>query len=448
MLGERRDRRPTSATGSRPGRSAARWSSSTPRSSGCRTGPRRPARSWPARATIDATGTMDEAQAAFERCDAGEPAVAFGEIYIQTGYDPSPAPEGKHLMSVFGQYAPYEIADGDWDARRDGVARAVHRPDLALRARPRATASPTTRCSARPTSSRGSGSPAATSSRARSPPTRCGRGGFAVAHAGRRPLHVRRRHPPGRQRDRAQRPQRRRRRARRRRRRGRLAAASSRIRLAVDRVRRSQSDPRADPRGRLRPDRRGGHRRRADRPGGDARRRLDRRSSTTTSRPARSCSSRRSSTPSSRPATSASPPRPAASESATAALAPAIDECLPVPGRAGARVGAVGRALAARGARAGAAPGRGAALRALPRVDGGADRGRRRAAASSAADVDVERLADLAMALLDGLGVRALLERPGDGRRARRGAWSPSGSRPSSGSTPRPLRRERRRGLI
>ena len=82
-----------------------------------------PGEDWPARATIDATGTMAEAQAAFEACERGEPAVAFGEIYIQTGYDPSPAPEGKHLMSVFGQYAPYEIAAGDWDSARDGVAR-------------------------------------------------------------------------------------------------------------------------------------------------------------------------------------------------------------------------------------------------------------------------------------------------------------------------------------
>jgi phytoene dehydrogenase-like protein len=82
-----------------------------------------PGESFPAQATIDATGTMAEAQAAFERCAAGEPAVAFGEIYVQTGYDPSPAPEGKHLMSVFGQYAPYDIADGDWDSARDGVAK-------------------------------------------------------------------------------------------------------------------------------------------------------------------------------------------------------------------------------------------------------------------------------------------------------------------------------------
>jgi phytoene dehydrogenase-like protein len=82
-----------------------------------------PGETWPAQATVDATGTMAEAQAAFERCEAGEPAVAFGEIYIQTGYDPSPAPEGKHLLSVFGQYAPYDIADSNWDAARDGVAK-------------------------------------------------------------------------------------------------------------------------------------------------------------------------------------------------------------------------------------------------------------------------------------------------------------------------------------
>jgi phytoene dehydrogenase-like protein len=82
-----------------------------------------PGEKWPARATIDATGTMAEAQAAFEACDRGEPAVAFGEIYIQTGYDPTPAPEGKHLLSVFGQYAPYEISAGDWESRRDEVGR-------------------------------------------------------------------------------------------------------------------------------------------------------------------------------------------------------------------------------------------------------------------------------------------------------------------------------------
>jgi phytoene dehydrogenase-like protein len=82
-----------------------------------------PGESWPARATIDVTGTIDDAQRAFEACARGEPAVAFGEIYIQTGYDPNPAPGGRHLLSVFGQYAPYELAEGTWEERRGEVAR-------------------------------------------------------------------------------------------------------------------------------------------------------------------------------------------------------------------------------------------------------------------------------------------------------------------------------------
>jgi phytoene dehydrogenase-like protein len=82
-----------------------------------------PGERWPAFATIDVTGGLEEAQRCFEACDRGEPAVGFGEIYIQTGYDPSPAPEGFHLMSVFGQYAPYELAEGTWDSRRADVER-------------------------------------------------------------------------------------------------------------------------------------------------------------------------------------------------------------------------------------------------------------------------------------------------------------------------------------
>jgi phytoene dehydrogenase-like protein len=79
-----------------------------------------PGETWPARATIDVTTGLDDAPRAFETCDRGEPAVGFGEIYIQTGYDPSPAPEHRHLLSVFGQYAPYAM---DWAGRRDEVAK-------------------------------------------------------------------------------------------------------------------------------------------------------------------------------------------------------------------------------------------------------------------------------------------------------------------------------------
>jgi phytoene dehydrogenase-like protein len=82
-----------------------------------------PDQDWPAKATIDLTEGLEAAQRAFERCDQGEPAVGFGEIYIQTGYDPTPAPQDRHLLSVFGQYAPYTLAHGDWNTRREEVAQ-------------------------------------------------------------------------------------------------------------------------------------------------------------------------------------------------------------------------------------------------------------------------------------------------------------------------------------
>lgn len=79
-----------------------------------------PGAAWPARATVDVTEGLEAAQRAFERCAGGEPAVGFGEIYVQTGYDPTPAPSDRHLLSIFGQYAPYDM---DWSTRRDEVAR-------------------------------------------------------------------------------------------------------------------------------------------------------------------------------------------------------------------------------------------------------------------------------------------------------------------------------------
>jgi phytoene dehydrogenase-like protein len=92
---------------------------------------------WPYKSMITATRGMQEAQAAFADCDRGVPNVGFGEVYFQTGFDPSPAPPGKHLMSVFGQYAPYELATGSWDDHRDDVIRqfvdliSIFAPDLA-----------------------------------------------------------------------------------------------------------------------------------------------------------------------------------------------------------------------------------------------------------------------------------------------------------------------------
>ena len=49
------------------------------------------------------------------------------EITIPTAYDASLAPPGKHVMSIFAQYAPYHLKDGVWDdpARQAFVDRAI-----------------------------------------------------------------------------------------------------------------------------------------------------------------------------------------------------------------------------------------------------------------------------------------------------------------------------------
>jgi phytoene dehydrogenase-like protein len=90
----------------------------------------------PHRAMVTITPGLDACQEAFEACRRGEPRIGFAELYFQTAYDPSVAPPGKHVMSVFAHYAPYELADGDWDARREEIgalildAIAVHAPDV------------------------------------------------------------------------------------------------------------------------------------------------------------------------------------------------------------------------------------------------------------------------------------------------------------------------------
>ena len=75
----------------------------------------------PHRAMVTVTHGLDAAQEAFEAAKRGEPRVAWAELYFQTAYDASVAPPGAHVMSVFAQYAPYELAEGDWDSRRDEI---------------------------------------------------------------------------------------------------------------------------------------------------------------------------------------------------------------------------------------------------------------------------------------------------------------------------------------
>src|SRR5262245_45686410 len=83
-----------------------------------------PGEDWPSRSMVSITSGIDDAQAAFEECKAGNAAIGFAEVYFQTAYDPSVAPPGRHTMSVFAQYAPYDL-DGGWDARRGEVTTMI-----------------------------------------------------------------------------------------------------------------------------------------------------------------------------------------------------------------------------------------------------------------------------------------------------------------------------------
>jgi phytoene dehydrogenase-like protein len=83
------------------------------------------AREEPHRAMVTITSGIDATQEAAEAARRGEPSPAWCELYFQSAYDPSVAPAGAHTMSVFAQYAPYRLAQGDWDGRREEIGDAV-----------------------------------------------------------------------------------------------------------------------------------------------------------------------------------------------------------------------------------------------------------------------------------------------------------------------------------
>jgi phytoene dehydrogenase-like protein len=80
---------------------------------------------WPAGGTINLTDGLEACQSAFETYENGELALGYAEIYSQTAADPTPAPSGKHLVSAFCQYAPYEPPGGDAATLRERAASEV-----------------------------------------------------------------------------------------------------------------------------------------------------------------------------------------------------------------------------------------------------------------------------------------------------------------------------------
>jgi phytoene dehydrogenase-like protein len=89
--------------------------------------PRFPAASGLAahRAMVNVTRGLDVAQKAFADAERGVPNIGFSELYFQTAYDPTVAPDGRHVVSVFAQYAPYTLAEDSWEGRRAEIGGLI-----------------------------------------------------------------------------------------------------------------------------------------------------------------------------------------------------------------------------------------------------------------------------------------------------------------------------------
>ncbi len=71
---------------------------------------------------INAPLTKEEWKAGYAAARRGGlPDHLWCELYFQSVHDSSVAPAGTHTMSVFAQYVPYTLAQGDWESRRSEV---------------------------------------------------------------------------------------------------------------------------------------------------------------------------------------------------------------------------------------------------------------------------------------------------------------------------------------
>lgn len=75
------------------------------------------------KATLHIAPSMDYMDRAWNDAVAGRPSQhPMLEITIPTAYDSSLAPAGKHIMSIFVQYAPYTLRAAHWDEIKESFA--------------------------------------------------------------------------------------------------------------------------------------------------------------------------------------------------------------------------------------------------------------------------------------------------------------------------------------
>ncbi len=78
------------------------------------------------RGYIDVCPSVDYLEAAWDDAKWGRPsAEPFLDCVLHSVTDPGLAPPGRHTLSVFSQYFPYDLARGTWDDRREEVGDAI-----------------------------------------------------------------------------------------------------------------------------------------------------------------------------------------------------------------------------------------------------------------------------------------------------------------------------------
>ena len=70
--------------------------------------------------------SMDYLQRAWEDCEKGRPSARpYMEGFIQSATEAGLAPPGKHTLSLFCQYAPYDLDRGTWAELREDIGRNI-----------------------------------------------------------------------------------------------------------------------------------------------------------------------------------------------------------------------------------------------------------------------------------------------------------------------------------
>ncbi len=70
--------------------------------------------------------SLDYLEAAFEDAKLGRfSRRPFLDCCVQSTIDPDMSPAGKHIMSCFVMYAPYHLAESDWDSERENLGDTV-----------------------------------------------------------------------------------------------------------------------------------------------------------------------------------------------------------------------------------------------------------------------------------------------------------------------------------